>query len=69
MSDDLMSRQPEPSRPCCPRCQASPTVQRIVPGRPGFEYWTLRCRKCGNVYDAQVCLAPFLSEQLRLDSA
>ena len=67
MSDDLMSRAPAPSprttqRPRCPRCQASPIVQRIVPGRPGFEYWTLRCRKCGNIYDTQVHIEPMRSE-------
>jgi len=67
MSDDPMSRPPEPSsritqRPRCPRCQASPIVQRIVPGRPGVEYWTLRCKKCGNIYDAQVDVEPMQSE-------
>jgi uncharacterized Zn finger protein len=67
MSDDPMSRAPEPSprttqRPRCLRCQASPTVQRIVQGRPGFEYWTLRCTKCGSVYDTQVHIEPMRSE-------
>ena len=41
-------------RPRCPRCQARSTVQRIVPGRAGFEFWTLRCTKCGNIHEAQV---------------
>jgi uncharacterized Zn finger protein len=67
MSDDLMSRAPEPSsrttpRPRCPRCQASPTVQRIIQGRPGVEYWTLRCTKCGNIYETQVHIESFRSE-------
>jgi hypothetical protein len=66
MPDNLMSRAPELSarttqRSRCPRCQASPVVQRIVPGRPGFEHWTLRC-KCGNIYNTQVHIEPMRSE-------
>jgi hypothetical protein len=64
MSDEPTSRPPAPSFRTTqrPRCQASPIVQRMVPGRPGFEYWTLRCTKCGNIYDTQVHIEPMRSE-------
>ncbi len=45
-------------RPRWPRCQACSTVQRVVPARPGFEHWTLRCMKCGHIHEAQVQLVP-----------
>jgi len=39
-------------------------VLRVVPGRPGFEHWTLRCRKCGLVHEAQAPAAPINFEAL-----
>jgi hypothetical protein len=41
------------------------TVQHVVPGRAGFEHWTLRCTKCGIVREAQVHADPTLSSALR----
>ena len=38
----------------CPRCGARPSIQSATPVRPGFEYLTLRCTSCTNVFDAQV---------------
>jgi uncharacterized Zn finger protein len=34
----------------CPDCQADLTVLRIIPGRAGAEYWTMRCTKCGGIH-------------------
>ena len=34
----------------CPDCQADLTVLRIIPGRAGSEYWTMRCTKCGGIH-------------------
>ena len=34
----------------CPDCQADLTVLRIIPGRAGAEYWTMRCAKCGGIH-------------------
>ncbi len=48
----------------CPQCQAQMKLQRVVPGRPGFEFWTLRCIKCGTIYEAQAP-DPLISEALR----
>jgi len=49
-------------RPRCPRCQAPALVQRRFPGRSGFEHWTLRCPKCGNIHETQVQADPMTSE-------
>ena len=34
----------------CPDCSARLTVLRIIPGRAGSEYWTLRCTRCGGIH-------------------
>jgi len=34
----------------CPDCQADLTVLRIIPGRAGAEYWTMRCTRCGGIH-------------------
>jgi hypothetical protein len=34
----------------CPDCQAGLTVLRIIPGRAGAEYWTMRCTRCGGIH-------------------
>ena len=49
-------------RPRCPRCQTRLTVQRVVPGRSGFEHWTLRCTSCGNIHEAQVHTDPMKTD-------
>jgi uncharacterized Zn finger protein len=51
--------QPEPSPVAsssrrvmsdCPQCSASLVVLRIIPGKAGAEYWTMRCTKCGGIH-------------------
>jgi hypothetical protein len=49
-------------RPRCPTCLAGMEVQHVSPGRLGFEHWTLRCRKCGLIHEAQVTADPINSE-------
>jgi hypothetical protein len=34
----------------CPDCQASLTLLRIIGGRGGCEYWTMRCTRCGGIH-------------------
>jgi hypothetical protein len=34
----------------CPDCKARLAVLRIIPGRAGSEYWTLRCTRCGGIH-------------------
>ena len=33
----------------CPDCRATLAVLRIIPGRGGAEYWTMRCTRCGGI--------------------
>jgi uncharacterized Zn finger protein len=51
--------QPEPKQAAqtsrqvmsnCPQCSASLVVLRIISGRGGAEYWTMRCVKCGSIH-------------------
>ena len=51
--------QPEPKQAAqpspqvmsnCPECRASLVVLRIIPGRGGAEYWTMRCVRCGGIH-------------------
>jgi transcription elongation factor Elf1 len=53
-----------PRATLCPKCQSRMAIQRIVPGREGFEHWTLRCTKCGTIREAQVNADPMKSEAL-----
>jgi uncharacterized Zn finger protein len=44
---------PKPSKPVmsnCPDCSATLAVFRIIPGRAGAEYWTMRCTRCGGIH-------------------
>jgi hypothetical protein len=34
----------------CPQCSASLAVLRIIPGKAGAEYWTMRCTRCGGIH-------------------
>lgn len=42
----------------CPDCRAQLTVLRIIPGRAGAEYWTMRCTRCGGIHLDIVHAAP-----------
>jgi uncharacterized Zn finger protein len=56
------SRQAAPSGQVmsnCPQCSASLAVLRIIPGRAGAEYWTMRCVRCGGIHlDIVTATAP-----------
>jgi uncharacterized Zn finger protein len=34
----------------CPRCDVRLEIQRIIAGRSGSEYWTMRCTRCGAIH-------------------
>jgi len=34
----------------CPQCAAKLAVMRVIGGRAGAEYWTMRCLKCGGIH-------------------
>ena len=42
--------QATPTLSTCPDCAASLAVLRIIPGRAGAEYWTMRCTDCGGIH-------------------
>jgi uncharacterized Zn finger protein len=45
-------RLPSPSRNVrsqCPDCPGNLAVMRVMGGRTGSEYWTLRCVRCGGI--------------------
>jgi uncharacterized Zn finger protein len=42
--------QATPTLSACPDCDASLAVLRIIPGRGGAEYWTMRCTDCGGIH-------------------
>ena len=42
--------QATPVLSTCPDCNASLAVLRIIPGRAGAEYWTMRCIRCGGIH-------------------
>jgi len=49
---DTETRQAAQStvRSYCPDCRGRLTVLRIISGRAGSEYWTLRCTRCGGIH-------------------
>ncbi len=47
------NRAPAATRPVlsnCPECATELAVLRIIAGRGGAEYWTLRCTTCGSIH-------------------
>jgi uncharacterized Zn finger protein len=42
----------------CPHCEARLAVLRVIPGRAGCEYWTMRCTRCGDIHLDIVEAAP-----------
>ena len=34
----------------CPECHGGLSVMRVIPGREGSEYWTMRCTRCGGIH-------------------
>jgi uncharacterized Zn finger protein len=34
----------------CPDCDGRLRVLRVIGGRAGAEYWTMRCTRCGGIH-------------------
>jgi uncharacterized Zn finger protein len=34
----------------CPECDGDLAVLRVIAGRAGCEYWTMRCSDCGGIH-------------------
>ena len=41
---------PADVRSDCPDCNGQLRVLRVISGRAGAEYWTMRCVKCGGIH-------------------
>ena len=37
-------------RSSCPDCNGQLKVLRVISGRAGAEYWTMRCTHCGGIH-------------------
>ena len=42
--------QATPVLSACPDCTGALSMLRIIPGRGGAEYWTMRCVSCGGIH-------------------
>jgi uncharacterized Zn finger protein len=34
----------------CPQCNSQLAIMRVIAGRAGSEYWTMRCTTCGGIH-------------------
>jgi Zn finger protein HypA/HybF involved in hydrogenase expression len=46
----MYDTKPAAVRSNCPDCQGRLTVLRVIGGRAGAEYWTMRCIHCGGIH-------------------
>ncbi len=46
----LLSPLPRKVRTDCSDCRGGLAVMRIIGGRAGSEYWTMRCVACGGIH-------------------
>jgi hypothetical protein len=44
------TNSPTVVRSNCPDCEGGLRVLRVISGRAGTEYWTMRCVKCGGIH-------------------
>jgi uncharacterized Zn finger protein len=53
MPESEVEPAPLPSAPVlskCPQCNAGLAILRVIAGRSGSEYWTMRCTRCGGIH-------------------
>ena len=41
---------PDAVRSNCPDCEGELRLLRVIGGRAGNEYWTMRCVRCGGIH-------------------
>jgi len=44
------ANSPDEVRSHCPDCEGQLRVLRVINGRAGAEYWTMRCTRCGGIH-------------------
>jgi uncharacterized Zn finger protein len=47
---DSEATSPASVRSNCPQCDGQLKVLRVIGGRAGSEYWTMRCTRCGGIH-------------------
>ncbi|HZE52270.1 MAG TPA: hypothetical protein VE111_03215 [Bradyrhizobium sp.] len=47
---DSEATSPASVRSNCPQCDGQLRVLRVIGGRAGSEYWTMRCTRCGGIH-------------------
>ena len=47
---DTETISPGSVRSNCPECDGQLRVLRVIGGRAGSEYWTMRCTRCGGIH-------------------
>jgi uncharacterized Zn finger protein len=47
---DLESKASADVRSSCPECSGQLRVLRVIGGRAGSEYWTMRYTRCGGIH-------------------
>jgi uncharacterized Zn finger protein len=48
----------------CPQCNAPLAILRVIAGKAGSEYWTMRCTRCGGIHlDIVKPASPVLSSE------
>jgi uncharacterized Zn finger protein len=47
---DSEAKSPATVRSHCPECSGQLRVLRVIAGRAGSEYWTMRCIRCGGIH-------------------
>ena len=44
------TKLPVEVRSNCPECKGQLRLLRVISGRAGSEYWTMRCTRCGAIH-------------------
>ncbi len=47
---DTQTKSSAAVRSNCPDCEGQLKVLRVIGGRAGSEYWTMRCTRCGGIH-------------------
>ena len=47
---EFEANSPDEVRSHCPDCEGQLRVLRVINGRAGAEYWTMRCTRCGGIH-------------------
>jgi uncharacterized Zn finger protein len=49
-SESQPTKPPSPVLSSCPQCDTRLTILRVIAGKSGSEYWTMRCTRCGGIH-------------------